>query len=70
MADSTILISNERYKSWSTNFTRLGSGLIAYAVVDLYIDLELKWSFVPPFTIGVILSWLGWKFLGLLESEK
>jgi hypothetical protein len=70
MADSTILIQNERYKAWATNLTRLGSGSIAYAFVDLYIGLELKWSQLPPLLAGLLLSWCGWKFLGLLTSEK
>ena len=70
MIDSSVLIRNERYKSWATNLTRLGSGLIAYGFADLYINLELKFTLAPPLLTGTLLCWFGWKFLGLLEVEK
>jgi hypothetical protein len=68
--DSSVLIANERWKAWSTNLTRLGSGLLAYVGADVYVRQELTAELIVPLIFGLFLGWLGHKFLGLLQSEK
>lgn len=70
MVDSSILVANERLKLWASNLSRLGSGLLAYVGADLYVRQELALELLFPLLLGLFLSWLGHKFLGLLQSEK
>ena len=70
MADPTNLRANERFNAMSGASIQLGTALFAAAVVKVYVDQAFTWEAGGWSSIAAMLIWLGWKLLGLLETEN
>ncbi len=65
-----IMAANERWKSISRTLFTVGSALDGAAIVKGYNVNWVDWEVALWFLGGIALMFLGWKMLGMLESES
>lgn len=70
MSEPAVLRANERYKAVANALWTLGTALFAAGVVRGYQDRAVSIEILGWFFTASVLIWLGWKVLGLLETEN